>query len=102
MDAAPQEKLRSHARAWFSPMTIYGLNAMFLFVLSGLVARILNTIKVADATVASVNLKSWLYAPIRALPVEPVNASLIYAVLFNLCFFAIAYGMWKKRWFIKV
>jgi predicted acyltransferase len=102
MDAAPQEKLRRQARAWLAPMTIYGLNAMFLFVLSGLVARMLNTIKLPDASGTSINLKTWLYVPIKALPVEPINASLIYAVIFNLCFFAIAYGMWKKRWFIKV
>lgn len=43
-----------------------------------------------------------LYAPIGALPLGAVNTSLSYAILFNACMFAIAVGMGRKRWFVKV
>jgi hypothetical protein len=31
-----------------------------------------------------------------------VNASLLHAVLFNACMFAVAWAMWRKKWFVKV
>jgi predicted acyltransferase len=43
-----------------------------------------------------------LYAPIRALPIGPVNTSLLYAVLFNAFMFGIAWLMWRRKWFVKV
>ena len=50
---------------------------------------------------ASISLKAWLYAPLKALPLEPVQASLLWAMLFNAVMFIVAWTMWKKRWFIK-
>ena len=49
--------LRDKARALLLPLTIFGMNALFIFAFSGLVARFL--------------LKEPLYAPIRALPLSP-------------------------------
>ena len=48
-----------------------------------------------------ISLKAWLYAPLKALPLEPVQASLLWALLFNAAMFIVAWAMWKKRWFIK-
>jgi predicted acyltransferase len=91
MDAAPSTALRASARRILLPLTIYGMNALFLFALSGVVARLL----------ASLTLKSWLYAPLQALPIAPENASLLFAIAFDLVMFAVAWAMWKKRWFVK-
>ena len=41
------------------------------------------------------------FAPLRALPVSPENASLAYAVAFELAMFAVALFLWRRRWFIK-
>jgi predicted acyltransferase len=102
MDACQRPAVRNSARRWLKPFTIYGMNALFLFALSGLVAKALNTIKLGNNAGEAVSLKAWLYAPMKALGLSPVNSSLLFALLFNACFFAIAYGMWKKRWFVKV
>jgi hypothetical protein len=59
-------------------------------------------IKFAQPDGAKVSLGKLLYAPIRALSIAPVNTSLLYAVLFNAFMFAIAWAMWRKRWFVKV
>jgi predicted acyltransferase len=82
----------------FVPFNIYGMNALFIFAFSGLVAKMLGFIKLAEGH----SLKATLYAPIRSLPLAPENTSLVFAILFDLVMFAVAWGMWKKKWFVKV
>ena len=84
------------------PFTICGMNALFIFAFSGFIAKMLGFIKFGQADGSTIALKGVLYAPLQALPVAPVNASLIFAVLFNLAMFLVAWVMWKKRWFVKV
>jgi predicted acyltransferase len=88
------------ARRVCLPLTIYGMNALALFVLSGLIARLLQVIHVAGAA-GSITLKERLFGALATLPLSPANASLAFAVLFNLAIFAFAVVMWRKQWFIK-
>ena len=74
------------------PFTIYGLNALFIFAFSGLVARILSL----------GGLKRSLYAPFQALPLSPENTSLAFAIAFNLAMLAVAWALWKKGWFVRI
>ncbi len=101
MDAAPSTASRTNARRILLPLTIYGMNALFLFALSGLVARLLGIIRMGGEAGASLTLKAWLYAPLQPLPIAPENASLLFAIAFDLVMFAVAWAMWKKRWFVK-
>ena len=82
---------RAFGRRLFLPLAIYGMNALFIFAFSGFVARLLN---MGDG-------KRILFAPFAALPIAPENASLLYAVAFDLAMFAVAWVMWKKRWFVR-
>jgi predicted acyltransferase len=102
IDACANARVTERARAWFLPLTIFGMNALFIFAFSGLVAKILNAVKFADSKGTSDSLKAMIYAPIEALPIAPVNASLAFALLFSLAMFAVAWFMWRKRWFVKV
>lgn len=102
MDGNDSACLKAEARKWLKPFTIYGMNALFIFAFSGLVAKMLGFIKFTGDDGKLVSLKTMLYAPIKALPLAPVNQSLLFAVLFNLAMFAVAWLMWKKKWFIKV
>jgi predicted acyltransferase len=102
IDGTDSAAIRENAQKLFLPFTIYGMNALFIFAFSGLVAKMLGFIKITGANGAPVPLKSWLYEPIKALPIAPVNASLLFAIFFNLAMFAIAWWMWKKKWFVKV
>ena len=101
IDANPADALREKARRGLLPFTIYGMNALFIFAFSGLIAKLLGIIKFSQDG-ANVALKTILYAPIKALPIAPVNQSLLFAILFNATMFAVAWLMWKKKWFIKV
>ncbi|MES2318396.1 MAG: heparan-alpha-glucosaminide N-acetyltransferase domain-containing protein [Pseudomonadota bacterium] len=97
LDANPQQQVRDLAARWSKPFIIYGMNALFIFAFSGLVAKMLGFIKIDG-----VSLGALSYAPLRALEIAPVNSSLLYALLFNAAMFAIAWCMWNKKWFVKV
>jgi predicted acyltransferase len=78
------------------------MNALFIFALSGLIAKMLGFIKLSQPDGGKIALGKVLYAPIKALELAPVNTSLLYALLFNAMMFAIAYGMYRRKWFVKV
>ena len=90
-------EFRRRARALALPLTMFGMNALFLFAFSGLVARILGAVRLEDG----VTPKAALFALFKALPLSPANASLAYAVAFTLAMLAVAAVLWRMRWFIK-
>lgn len=98
LDAMPLPLWRERWARVAHPFVVFGMNALFMFALSGFVGRMLTLIKNG----AGVTLKGMLYAPIQALPIDPINASLIYAVAFVLAMYAVAWAFYKKQWFIKV
>jgi len=95
---APRDALRRLA----TPLVIYGMNALFIFALSGLIAKMLGFIRLDQADGAQMSLKALLYLPFRSLAVAPETASLLFAIVFNLFMFAVAWMLWRRRWFIKV
>ena len=102
MDACDSVKIKTQAAKWFKPFSIYGMNALFIFAFSGLVAKMLGFIKFSNDAGVATPLKAFIYGAFKALPLAPINTSLLFALAFNLAMFAIAFGMYKKRWFVKV
>ena len=102
LDVNPYRALREAASRWTHPFRIYGMNALFIFAFSGLVAKMLGFIKLDQPDGGTVSLGRSLYAPIRDLPIGAVNSSVLYALLFNACMLAIAWCMWRRKWFVKV
>jgi predicted acyltransferase len=102
LDVSPNAAVRAIAGRWSRPFIIYGMNALFIFALSGLIAKMLGFIKFAQPDGSVLSLGKMLYAPIGDLPIAPVNTSLLYALLFNAFMFSIAWFMWRKKWFVKV
>ncbi|WLI87885.1 heparan-alpha-glucosaminide N-acetyltransferase domain-containing protein [Massilia sp. R2A-15] len=102
LDANPHAALRERARRLSTPLLIYGMNALFIFAFSGFVAKMLGFIKLAQPDGGKIALGRLLYAPIGALPIAPVNASLLHALAFNAAMFGVAWLMWRKKWFVKV
>lgn len=102
LDVSPSARVRTLAARWTRPFVIYGMNALFIFAFSGFIAKMLGYVKFARPDGSLRSLGQTLYAPIAALPVGAVNTSLLHAVLFDACMFLIAWGMWRKRWFVKV
>jgi predicted acyltransferase len=90
------------AEITFKPFVIFGMNALFLFAFSAFVVKTMMWIKFTGADGAVVSLRTLLWQGFAVLPLAPVNASLLYAVAFTLAMFAVAWFMWRKRWFVKV
>ncbi len=102
IDGNHAKRAREQAQKMLLPFTIYGMNALFIFALSSLIAKAFGAIKWTGSDGAAVSLKAFIYAPLQALPLAPVNHSLLFALAFNLLMFSIAWFMWKKKWFVKV
>ena len=102
LDVSPSSRVRTLAARWTLPFIIYGMNALFIFAFSGFVAKMLGYVKFAQPDGSLHTLGQVLYAPIAALTIGAVNTSLLHAVLFDACMFLVAWGMWRKRWFVKV
>jgi predicted acyltransferase len=80
------------------PFTIYGMNAIAAFVLSGLFARLLSLVRVDDG----VTLKTHIYNNYFLSWASPINASLAYAVGFVVLWLGIMWVLYWRRVFIKV
>lgn len=98
LDAMPQPQARARWARALHPLVVFGMNALFLFALSGLVAKMLGLFKLADGR----SLKAALYQPIVELGLAPVNASLLHALAFVLVMYAVAWALWRQGWFVKV
>ncbi|WP_251046993.1 acyltransferase family protein [Hymenobacter sp. ISL-91] len=87
-------------RGWWTRFgQVYGVNAITVFFLSGIVAKTLGAIKV---TAANVSLKSWLYNTFFTPYFSPVNASLAGALVCVLIWFGVLWLMYRKGVIIKV
>lgn len=102
LDANGSPALTRRMSRLLQPCVILGLNSLFIFALSGLIAKTLGAVKIAQADGTALSLKALLYAPLQALPLSAVNASLLFALVFLLALFGVARLMWQRRWFVKV
>ncbi|MBX9738053.1 MAG: hypothetical protein K2X32_14115 [Phycisphaerales bacterium] len=94
---------------WSIPLQILGLNAILLFVGSGLVGRVLTSITAyhapidGDLTLAKpVSLKAALYESLTFTGLSPIDASLTFALFTLACWFCVLWYLWQRRWFWKV
>lgn len=85
-------------RRFTKPFVIFGVNAITVFFLSGIMARCLSLIKVSN----DLSLKGWIYSTLMTPYFSPTNASLIYALLFVSIWGGIALIMFNRKIFIKV
>ena len=77
--------------------TIYGVNAIALYVGSGVLARTLTYVQVEGVT-----LKEIIYGNLFASWLSPYEASLGYAVTWIGGWFLLLFWMYRRRLFIKV
>lgn len=84
---------------WAKPFAIYGMNAITVFVLTGLLGRIST----------SLDFKTWLYAHMKSgfehlagSLATPKNCSLIYALMYVVLMYIVAWVMYRKKWFVRI
>jgi Uncharacterized conserved protein len=86
---------------WGRPFEIMGLNAIFLFVASGIVARILLKTHIGRGESAP-STYTWIYENWFLPWAGPLNGSLAFAVTAVLFWWLILYGMYRRGWVIKI
>ena len=87
---------------WAKPFIIFGVNALALFVLSGLMAKILGLIRVGGADDKTISLQKWIFDSIFLPVASPINASLMYAISFILFWLFLMWLLFRKQIYIKV
>jgi predicted acyltransferase len=80
------------SRRWASPLVIFGMNAIAMYMLSEL-GEVLLTLTGWRMAIHDACFASWL---------SPNNASLAYSLTYTALLFAAAYLMYRKNWFVRV
>jgi predicted acyltransferase len=89
-------------KAWSKPFTWYGMNAIFVFVVSGLVAKMLIRIKVDDDAGGEISVWAMIFKNAFESWLSPINASLLFAITLVSLFGLILWWMYRKKIFIKI
>jgi len=89
-------------RKWGLPFKIYGMNAIAIFALSGLLGKTALIVKVTDTDGSRISTWTYVFRHVFAPLASPINASLLFAVTYVLLFFGLAWVMYRLKWFIKI
>ncbi len=89
-------------KRWAKPFVVFGVNALALFVFSGIMARMLGVVKVAGSDGQEISLQQWLFQTFFLSWAEPINASLAYALSFILFWLFLMWLLYRRRMYIKV
>jgi predicted acyltransferase len=88
-------------KRWGFPLEVMGLNAIFLFVGSGLLGRLLMKTPIGNGTDA-ISVKTWIYQNWFSGWAGDLNGSLLFAIANIILWWVILYGMYRRRWFLKI
>jgi predicted acyltransferase len=84
------------------PLLVFGTNAIFAFVISSILTTLLDRWHLTLSNGTLVKAHQWLYAEGFATWMQPIHASLAYAVVIVLVNLAIVYPLYRKRIFLRV
>jgi len=87
---------------WIKPFQVYGMNAITVFFLSGIVGRIMYMVKWTGADGNIVTIQSYLFNTFFLSWMQPINASLAWAIFYILAWLGLMWILYAKKIFIKV
>ena len=85
-----------------TPLVILGVNAITLFVVSGLLVKTLALVRVAGPDGREVSISRWAYLHWFVPFADPKNASLLYALANLVVLFGLLWWMYRRRIFLRV
>ncbi len=83
-------------------LVIFGMNAIALYMFSELLASLLWVIPVTASDGSAYSLHESIYQHVFSPLASPVNASLLYAIVYVFVTFLVGWAMWKRKIFLKV
>ena len=93
-------------KKWAYPFIVYGMNAIFVFVLSGVAGRAMGlwkfNVMLSDGTFRDVSIKTIITQNLFEPYFSPLNASLLHAVAWVSVMYLVVWVMYKKKWFVKI
>lgn len=89
-------------KKWSWPFVVFGVNALPLFVFSGIMARMLGAYRVTGAEGQPISLQKWIFDNGYLSMAQPIDASLLYAISFILLWLLLMWLLYRKRIFMKV
>ena len=89
-------------KRWALPFIIFGVNALAVFVLSGLAARLMSLWKLPRLDGRAGNLQTYIYEHLFAAWTAPAGGSLLYALLYVLIWLGLMAILYQRKIFIKV
>lgn len=87
---------------WTKPFIVYGMNAITVFFLSGLMARSMGLIKFTGADGDPISLNRWLYTTLYTPYLSDMHASLAWALSYVLLWLGILWVLYVNKIFVKV
>jgi predicted acyltransferase len=89
-------------KKWTEPFVAYGVNAITVFFMSGIIARTLNIFQVTLESGASVSVQRWIFLTFFDSWLETIHASFAYSVVWVFIWYLILLVMFRKNIIIKV
>ncbi|MCC6670871.1 MAG: DUF1624 domain-containing protein [Planctomycetes bacterium] len=90
-------------RAWTGPFVVYGVNAITVFVGSGLLARTLGSVvRWTGPDGTAISAQRWCHETLLASWLPPKVASLAYAVAWVLGWYVVLAAMHRRGWVLRV
>ena len=89
-------------RRWAWPFEVFGVNALALFVGSGLMVKLMGLIKIPQSDGTRIGFQGWIFRHLFLSWATPINASLAYAIAFILLWLFLMWLLYRKRIIIKV
>ncbi|HKP71938.1 MAG TPA: heparan-alpha-glucosaminide N-acetyltransferase domain-containing protein [Pyrinomonadaceae bacterium] len=89
-------------KRWALPFVIFGTNALAVFVLSGLTARLMNLWKLPRMNGRPGNLQTYVYEHLFAAWATPADGALLYALLYVFIWLGLMAILYQRKIFIKV
>ena len=87
---------------WAKPFVIFGTNALALYIGSSIMAAILNLVELEALHDQTISLQEKIFKYCFLPYAAPLDASLLYAVTFNLIWLFLMWLLYRKRIFIKI
>lgn len=86
---------------WAKPFVVFGVNAILLFVGTGVMARLMGLIKLPWGN-TKISLQGWIFQKLFLSWASPINASLAYAIVFILLWLGLMWILYSRKIFIKI
>jgi len=86
---------------WATPFLVFGTNAIFVYVGSSLMAKLISITKVSGEN-GALSLKTYIYSHLLAPWAGPFLGSLIYPLLLLLLWLGIMFPLYRQKIYIKI